>query len=80
MKQAGLRVKKTFGPFDTVVNYAPMSREQYRVKIGEILASRLGDTMGHRIASYRHVEQVLARYLSYRSDSPGRHYSFLATK
>ena len=80
LKQAGLRVKRKLGPYDTVVNYAPMSREQRRLKIGEILASRLGNAMGHRIASYRDVEEILARYLSYRSDNPGRHYSFLATK
>ena len=80
LKQAGLQVKRKLGPYDTVVNYAPMSREQRRVKIGKILAGRLGNTMGHRLASYRCVEQALARYLSFRSGNPGRHYSFLATK
>ena len=80
LKHAGLRIKRTLGPYDSVVNYAPMSRAQRTEKIAQVLASRLGTRAGRRLASYRSFEQMVARYLSYRAKNPGRHYSFLAKK
>lgn len=80
LQQAGLKVRRALGPYDSVINHAPMSRYQRRQKIRSIMASRLGTRIAATLVSVSPIEQMMARYLSSRSNSPGRHYSFLGKK
>lgn len=80
LEGAGLTVERKLGPFDSVVNYAPMRSAQLRSKIESILARRFGRRGGRALASVGLAQTAVARLLSRRSQSPGRLYSFLAIK
>lgn len=80
LKYAGLRLQRNLGPYESIVNYSPMSRSQLKRKIATMLAKRLGESVGQKVSSFDVVEKVLGRYLSFRSNSPGRLYSFIAKK
>ena len=77
---AGLKLQRVIGPFESVINYAPMTQHEFQAMITSILAPRLGSKLAIWLASNRAVQQIYGWYLSQRSDTPGRHYSFLAVK
>ncbi|PSN14683.1 SAM-dependent methyltransferase [filamentous cyanobacterium CCT1] len=78
--QAGLRLKRVIGPWESVINYAPMTRSAFCSMMTSILARRVGQGLAQKLASSEIGQRLFGRYLSYRSHTPGRHYSFLAVK
>ncbi len=82
---AGLRLLQTLGPFDSPINYAPMSAEDWRTACTKPLRLLVGTTTARRLTSDRHAagRWLLARLASLRSrwdDTPGRLYSFVAER
>lgn len=77
---AGLKLQKVIGPFESVLNYAPMTQHEFQAMTASILAPRFGSRLASWLASNRVVQQIYGWYLSQRSHTPGRHYSFLAVK
>jgi ubiquinone/menaquinone biosynthesis C-methylase UbiE len=80
ISKAGLKIQKVINPFESVINYAPMSQENFQLMISSILARRLGCRLANQLATTKTVQQFFTWYLSRRSNTPGRHYSFLAVK
>lgn len=76
---SGLKIKKTIGPMGTVINYAPMTKESFSEAIKGKL-SRLGESPALWLSKSKVVQWLYGLYASAKSDQPGRHYSFLATK
>jgi SAM-dependent methyltransferase len=77
---AGLRLKKVIGPFDSVVNYAPMTRREWESRIHSFLTRYFGHGMALRLSRSSYIRHLVSRFFSRRSDSPGRLYSFLAQR
>jgi 2-polyprenyl-3-methyl-5-hydroxy-6-metoxy-1,4-benzoquinol methylase len=84
IREAGLEIKTIIGPFDSAINYFPVSDEQidqvclnYLAKLcGRRLASRLGT---HHIIGPK-ILSACRKVAGYLSNAPGRLYSFVATK
>lgn len=80
IRAAGLKLQKVIGPYESAINYAPMTQHEFQAITTSMLARRLGSRFASWLASNRAVQQSYGWYLSQKSDSPGRHYSFLAVK
>jgi ubiquinone/menaquinone biosynthesis C-methylase UbiE len=73
ISRAGFTLKKVIGPFESVINYAPMSTQEFR--------SRLIPKTIRRLFIFPKVaEQVWGWVQSRKSQTPGRLYSFMAMK
>lgn len=80
INNTGMKMKKLLGPFDSVINFYPTTNEQFRIQLSVFLKNYLGHKISFWISQFEILQKVYGRWLSYRSDEPGRHYSFLATK
>ena len=80
IKQSGLKILRLIGPWGNVINYAPMTKVEFSSMIETMLAHRIGHKLAQGLTSHQMIVNLIGRYLSYKSQSPGRHYSFLAIK
>ncbi len=80
IQNGGLKLRKIIGPFESVINYAPMSKKEQHTMITSNLANLVGNIFSGWLVGSRYVRQFYSWYLSQTSNSPGRLYSFLAFK
>jgi SAM-dependent methyltransferase len=85
MRLAGLRIEKSLAPFDSPINYFPMTNGQFLDYCTRPVSAILGRTLTGCIINSRHfVGRTLLRLLvsvfNRRDDTPGRLYTFLANK
>lgn len=80
IEASGLSILKKFGPFDSVLNFAPMSKESLRrvitAKIGKFIPLPVTRLMLKNDFMY----SGLCRIATWKDNTPGRLYSFLAIK
>ncbi len=85
ISKSGLRLLKVLGPFDSAINYFPLSRAEWQA----ICHRSLGRRIGARAAQILLNEQSklgrwwlarLGTWYSLRDSTPGRLYSFVAEK
>jgi SAM-dependent methyltransferase len=82
---AGLRLGKVFAPFDSPINYFPMTEAQWVGICSAPLSRRLGsgftNWVFNRERGLGHVfVPLLAKAVNWYNQSPGRLYSFVAEK
>jgi SAM-dependent methyltransferase len=82
---AGLHLMNSWGPFDSVINYFPLSYQEWWGQCTRPLRHRIGVRPTRWLANPKHppgrwVLQRLARRLSHQTHTPGRLYSFMAQK
>ena len=80
IEQAGLKLKQVLGPWDSIINYAPMKKAEFQEMILSKFPEGIKSNLFQKLILLKPIENLIARYLSHRSQSPGRHYSFLAIK
>jgi len=85
LENAGFQVRYVFGPFDTPINYFPMSRKQWRRTIQAPIARRIGRMFTRLLLSEvlpwnKNIYRSLAQRASQNDNAPGRLYSFFAHK
>jgi SAM-dependent methyltransferase len=80
IRSSGLMLQKTIGPHESVINYAPMSQNQFRSSIMHSLERFVGEKIAINCVRNTRVLSIIGRILSAISTMPGRHYSFLAVK
>lgn len=80
IKASGLKLRKTIGPLESVINYSPMTPSEFQAQVATALSRLLGSALGQRLAQQRTVQWGYGRYQTLRSHTPGRLYSFLAVK
>ena len=78
--KAGLNLQKSIAPLESVIYYAPMSLTEFQKKVASILNRRIGIRLGNLLATNKSVQKFYGWYVSRKSDTPGRLYSFLAIK
>lgn len=81
----GLHIVKVLGPFDSVINYFPMTIQQWREYYRALLSSFLGYKISFFLTDQQHligqwVLKCLAHRFSSTNHTPGRLYSFVAQK
>ena len=77
---AGLKLQKVIGPYDSVINYAPVSQTQHQRDIASLLKRFVGQRVSQTVAGIPLAVGLFSRYLSFKCNTPGRLYSFLAVK
>jgi hypothetical protein len=75
-----LKLQKAIAPFDSVINYAPMTQKEFQNSIKLVLTPIVSDKLGNWLANNETVQKFCGWYQSQRLDTPGRHYSFVAIK
>lgn len=82
---AGLHLEKVLAPFDSPINYFPMTEAQWVAICTAPFAKRLGRNFTERLFSRENglgalLVPLLAKAINWRNQSPGRLYSFVAEK
>lgn len=77
---AGLNLKFVYGPYDSVINYFPVTRIQNQNKIAIFLEKYVGKFLAHWIGSQKNLVSAVNSCRSLIDKTPGRLYSFLAIK
>jgi len=77
---AGLTIRKTFGPYDSVINYFPLTRAGFREAMASVLARVVGKSLAARLARPPWMQFLVGRLRSLVYRAPGRLYSFVASK
>ncbi|MDB9439707.1 methyltransferase domain-containing protein [Dolichospermum sp. ST_sed1] len=80
ISSAGLQIIRSFAPLESVINYAPMSQAEYQNLVKSSLSKFCGATLGTKLSGFKILQDLYAWYVSQKSNSPGRLYSFLAVK
>jgi SAM-dependent methyltransferase len=85
IKESGLSIERVFGPFDTPINYFPMTTSQWwnhiQGPITRLIGERLTRLLLPEVAAWTNgINRWLAIYASWRDDTPGRLYTFIASK
>lgn len=85
MRSAGLKVERSLAPLDSPINYFPMSTEQCYSYCTRPVAAVLGAPLTHLLFNQRHalgrgLMSVLISAKNQRDQTPGRLYSFVASK
>ena len=85
ISNSGLRIQKALGPFDSIINYFPMSHQEWQAKCRAPLSRFVGMWAAGLLTSERYFAgrwmlNRLSNWLSNRDHRPGRLYSFVAEK
>ncbi len=80
IRNAGLRELQVIGPFENVINYAPMTTAEIRRLIGQSWPFPIGKGTVERLAGWSAFRAWQGRRLSRQCDDPGRLYTFRASK
>lgn len=80
IKNSSLKLRKTIAPMESVINYAPMSKEEFQGITASALSHHIGSKLGTWLASKNFVQKIYGSYLSKKLNTPGRLYSFIAVK
>ncbi len=78
--KAGLKLKKVIAPYQSVVNYAPMTEQEFQTKLASLFTRYCGSKLATELANNKTMQALYGWLLSQKSNYPGRHYSFLAVK
>lgn len=83
--ESDLRLRRLLGPFDSPINYFPMTHTEWRENCVRPLTRRLGERMTNLFTDERHLPGQwlmarLASQLSKNTYTPGRLYSFIVQK
>ncbi|WP_009634493.1 class I SAM-dependent methyltransferase [Synechocystis sp. PCC 7509] len=80
IKKAGLKLKSAIAPYQSVINYAPMTEQEFQAKLSTSLTAYCGGKLAATLATNKLLQKLYSWLLSQKSNYPGRHYSFLAAK
>ena len=84
IKKSGLKLKDVLGCFDSVINYFPLSYENWVITCLDPIKNLFGTRVSSLIPKLpivgEKIIKVLAHYLSANEQAPGRLYSFICEK
>jgi SAM-dependent methyltransferase len=78
--EGGLRLEEILGPYDSVINYFPISDDEVRNMSVDRLAKVVGPMLARALMRLPLIQSHVRRLLSRECRAPGRLYSFLAIK
>ncbi len=80
IRGAGLRLKKIYSPYETVINFFPMTCSEHEALLKAHLGRYIGTGFSRWLCRKDRVRAFAGRCYSMRVRVPGRLYSFLAVK
>ena len=80
IRNAGFAKLEVLGPWESTINYYPMSTSQFIEQCSAALGRLLGHRLGRYLADRHIVSSLCGWYLTRRDRTPGRLYSFVAIR
>jgi SAM-dependent methyltransferase len=81
IERAGLTRIRIINPFGNVINYAPQTQQYFQSNvIAPLLQRKFGSVLSKLLLRNKVINNICAEYLSFKSNTPGRLYTFLASK
>ena len=80
IKDAGLQLDLVLSPYTSEINYAPTTFSQNQEHIIQKLQCYIGKSMADTLLSSSFIYQAINRVRSWQDKTPGRLYSFIASK
>lgn len=80
IRSSGLRDLKVIGPFESPINYAPMTTGEFRQMIIQRYSKLFGLRFAEWLSGKRVFNHCYGRRISSKCDEPGRLFSFWAIK
>lgn len=80
IQASGLKMIKTVAPYESVINYAPITEQKFQGEIANKLGRIVGNSFARKLASTKELKQLAGWYASLSSNLPGRLYTFMAVK
>lgn len=80
IEESGLTVEKVLKPYDSAINYAPMTSAQIRDKLIRKVQRLLGTTVANKLMRNQILFDMAKSLMSDLSHEPGRLYTFTAVK
>lgn len=77
---SGLQLKVVLGPFDSIINYFPISVAEFQEMVARHLSRKVPYCVARKLAAFPAIQRFIGGRLSQNSNAPGRLYSFLASK
>jgi len=78
--QSGLHLIKTLHPYESVINYAPITKLGMRAQFQDGLSKIIGSSLAKMFIKIDFVYHLLAQVKAANDNTPGRLYSFIALK
>lgn len=78
--QAGFKVVKNYGPYNSVINYAPMTKVGLKDHFVDRLGRYVSAPIARNIVEAEWLYRTICGFLTRRDNTPGRLYSFIARK
>jgi SAM-dependent methyltransferase len=80
ISQAGLKLQASYGHYQSVINYAPITRSQYQQNIANKLKKYVGSQLASWLSNQSNFIELVSNIHTWRDRTAGRLYSFVATK
>ncbi len=80
IKSARLGIKKIYTPHESVINHFPVTKEQKKEELIELMRKFLGRLPARMLGNIEISKKLILRVLSFVDRTPGRLYSFIAVK
>lgn len=80
INNSGMKVSKIIHPYASVINFAPLSKEQMRNNFANSLAKLAGNFIAKTLVGFDFIYQKMVDIKASKDHTPGRVYSFIATK
>jgi 2-polyprenyl-3-methyl-5-hydroxy-6-metoxy-1,4-benzoquinol methylase len=80
IESAGLDIVQVIAPYNSVINYAPKTTQEFQADIANKLQRVVGKALAQKLARIQQIQQLVGWYASRSTDTPGRLYTFMAVK
>jgi ubiquinone/menaquinone biosynthesis C-methylase UbiE len=80
IREAGLRVQRVYGPYESAINFFPMTCLETQEKLHALLGRYLGQCLARWLSHRDRIRSLAGWCHSVRDRTPGRLYSFVAVK
>jgi len=80
ISKSGMRVSKIIHPYASVINFAPLRKAQMRANFANSLSKLTGSFIAKTLVSFDFIYQKMVDIKASKDHTPGRVYSFIATK
>ncbi|GBO51697.1 SAM-dependent methyltransferase [Pseudanabaena sp. lw0831] len=80
ISQAGLTLHASYGHYQSVINYAPITKSQHQTNIANKLKKYVGSQLANWLSSQPNFMKLVSNVHTWRDRTAGRLYSFVATK
>jgi len=80
IKESGMKVTKIIHPYASVINFSPLTKVQMRQNFTKSLSKLVGSFLAKILVNNNFIYKKMVDIKASKDETPGRIYSFIATK